>query len=60
MLDQIHEAVAASTATPHEKHVGVLLKTSALCREIGGTVGILCKSGTCVGDVLFSFLSLVC
>ena len=47
MLDQVHEAIAASTATPYDKHVDVLLKTSALCREIGGTIGILCKSGEC-------------
>ena len=45
MLDQVHDAIAASTATPHDKHVDVLLKTSALCREISGLVGILCKSG---------------
>jgi len=45
MMDQVHEAIANSTAVPHEKHVDVLLKTSALCREMSGIIAILCKSG---------------
>lgn len=60
MLDQVHEAIAASTTTPHEKHVDVLLKTSALCREIGGTVAILCKSGECVVRVCFELFVIYC
>ena len=45
MLDQAKEANAVSSASPYDKHVDVLLKTSALCREMAGIVTILCKSG---------------
>ncbi len=39
------DAIKASTASPYEKHVAVLINASALCRELGGTIAILCKSG---------------
>lgn len=45
LLDQLVEAVTASQQTPHEKHVDVLLKSSALCRQMAGNISILCKSG---------------
>jgi hypothetical protein len=44
-LDHLHEAVTASQSNPYEKHVDVLLKSSAICRQIAGIVCILCKSG---------------
>jgi hypothetical protein len=46
MLDQLKEAVAFSALNPHDKHVDVLLKSSAICREMGAVTAILCKSGT--------------
>ena len=47
LLDQLRHAIAQSLTSPFEKHVHVLLKASALLREMGGAIGILCKSGTC-------------
>jgi len=44
-MDQLKEAVALSAINPHDKHVDVLLRSSALCREMGGVTIILCKSG---------------
>eukprot|EP01038_Epipyxis_sp_PR26KG_P012151 gene12151-16271_t len=44
LMDQLAEAVSSSSSTPFDKHVSVLLRSSALCREIQGIVGILCKS----------------
>ncbi len=38
-------AIQNASQSPSDKHVHVLLKTSSLCREMGGTLGILCKSG---------------
>jgi hypothetical protein len=45
LLDQLHEAVINNQNTPYEKHVDVLLKSSAICRQMAGIVCILCKSG---------------
>lgn len=45
LLDQLEEAVRHSQDTPHEKHVDILLRSSAICRQIGGITSILCKSG---------------
>lgn len=45
MLDQLKDAVAQCATNPHDKHVDVLLRSSALCREIGAITNILCKSG---------------
>ncbi len=45
LMGQARDAVALNAHTPYEKHMDVLLKTSAMCRLMGGTVGILCKSG---------------
>jgi hypothetical protein len=45
LLDQLKEAISVSALNPYEKHVNVLLNSSALCREVGGIVCILCKSG---------------
>ena len=47
-MDQLKEAVAFSAINPHDKHVDVLLRSSALCREMGGVTIILCKSGECL------------
>jgi hypothetical protein len=47
MMVEVRQAIDDSVLSPYEKNVNVLLKTSALCREMGGTVGNLCKSGTC-------------
>ena len=44
-MEQLKEAVALSAMNPHDKHVDVLLRSSALCREMGGVTIILCKSG---------------
>lgn len=35
----------AAQASPHVKTPGVLIKSAKVCREVCGTVGILCKSG---------------
>lgn len=45
MLDEASSAILRAAASTGEKHVLVLYKTSALCRHMGGTVSILCKSG---------------
>jgi len=45
MLGEAKSAIERAAALTGEKHVLVLYKTSALCRSMGGTVGILCKSG---------------
>jgi hypothetical protein len=45
MLEEAKDAIKNAAALTGEKHVLVLYKTSALCRYMGGTVGILCKSG---------------
>ena len=45
LLDQLKEALSVSAQNPYEKHVNVLLNSSALCREVGGIICILCKSG---------------
>ena len=45
MMEQLKEAIAFSAMNPHDKHVDVLLRSSALCREMGGVTIILCKSG---------------
>ncbi len=45
MMDQLKDAIGASALNPHDKHVDVLLKSSAICREMGGPTIILCKSG---------------
>ena len=45
LMDQVKEAIAVSSINPHDKHVDVLLKASALCREITAVTSILCKSG---------------
>jgi hypothetical protein len=46
LLISLDKALIASLNNPTEKNVGVLLKSSSLCRYLGGSIGILCKSGT--------------
>ena len=45
LATDVTHAIHAGNVTTSEKHVHVLLKTSSLCRELGGVIGILCKSG---------------
>jgi hypothetical protein len=45
MLDQLKDAISISALNPHDKHVDVLLKSSAICREMASNTIILCKSG---------------
>jgi hypothetical protein len=45
MLDQLKDAISFSALNPHDKHVDVLLKSSAICREMASNTIILCKSG---------------
>jgi hypothetical protein len=62
LLTQVEESIQHSMDTPYEKHVDVLLRTSSLCRAMGGPVGILCKSGkdrTSMGVTLEHTRSLV-
>jgi hypothetical protein len=62
LLTQVEESIQHSMETPYEKHVDVLLRTSSLCRAMGGPVGILCKSGkdrTSMGVTLENTRSLV-
>jgi inositol polyphosphate-4-phosphatase len=44
-LEELISAVRFSAQTPSDKHCHVLLAISRLTREMGGSVGILCKSG---------------
>jgi hypothetical protein len=44
-MEEASVAVQVAAQTPSEKHVHLLLRTSAVCRDVGGTIGILCKSG---------------
>jgi hypothetical protein len=48
LMNEAATAIHNAALSPSEKHVHILLKTSALSRHLGGSVGILCKSGTCV------------
>lgn len=45
MFSDLQEAVTRAALTPHDKQIQVLLRMSDVCREIAGTIGILCKSG---------------
>lgn len=45
MFDEAKDAVKRQAESPYEKHVDVILKTSAFCRKLAGTTAILCKSG---------------
>lgn len=45
LLDQLEEVTVTLTDNPYEKHVDLLLKSSAICRQISGMACILCKSG---------------
>jgi inositol polyphosphate-4-phosphatase len=45
LLSDVEEALRIAEKSPGDKHVHVLMKFSALCREMGGVMGILCKSG---------------
>ena len=42
---ELSNAIATHVSSPFVKNVSVLLKSSAFCRRLCGTVGILCKSG---------------
>jgi hypothetical protein len=48
LMNEAATAIHNAALSPSEKHVHILLKTSALSRHLGGSVGILCKSGTCM------------
>lgn len=41
----LEKTLQNSFHNPTEKNVGVILKSSTLCRLLGGSIGILCKSG---------------
>ena len=45
LATDVTHAIHTGNVMTSEKHVHVLLKTSSLCRELGGVIGILCKSG---------------
>jgi hypothetical protein len=42
---ELKATLDAAQASPHVKTPGVLIRSAQICREISGTVGILCKSG---------------
>ena len=44
-LDEVTRAVEANRRAPKQKHVSILTTFAFLCRNLCGTVGILCKSG---------------
>lgn len=44
-------AVKNSIDDPSERHVDVLLKLSALCRKLGGTIGIVCSNGKDIAGI---------
>jgi hypothetical protein len=45
ILEELISAVRVAAQSPSDKHCHVLLAIGHLTREMGGTVGILCKSG---------------
>jgi hypothetical protein len=45
LMAALEKCLSSSTRNPTEKNVGVLLNSSSLCRLVGGSLGILCKSG---------------
>ena len=44
-LNDVSQAVEANRNAPNRKHVTILTTFAFLCRNLCGTVGILCKSG---------------
>lgn len=44
-MDDLRKTLKASQSNSAEKNVGILLKSSAVCRMLSGSSGILCKSG---------------
>eukprot|EP01035_Chromulina_nebulosa_P020470 gene20470-26560_t len=45
LFEETCSALSNAAKSPYEKHVDIFMKSSALCRKIGGVIGILCKSG---------------
>jgi hypothetical protein len=45
LFKDVQYAVRRSSEAPGVKHVSVLTSVSTFCRKLGGTIGILCKSG---------------
>ncbi len=45
LFKDLEHAVRRCSANPGEKHVSVLTTVASFCRKLGGTFGILCKSG---------------
>ena len=42
---ELKHSLDIASASPHVKTPGVLIRSAKICRDISGTVGILCKSG---------------
>ena len=45
LFKDLENSVQRCAASPGDKHVSVLTSVSTFCRKVGGTIGILCKSG---------------
>lgn len=45
LRDLLQESISIAATNPYEKHVDILMRSSALARQIGGIACILCKSG---------------
>jgi hypothetical protein len=45
LFKEVQDAIRENKRQIHINHIHVLLKTSSLCRLLGGTIGLLCKSG---------------
>lgn len=45
LFKEVQDAIRENRRHIHQNHIHVLLKTSSLCRLLGGTIGLLCKSG---------------
>jgi len=45
LFKDLEHAIQRCSSNPGEKHVSVLTSVASFCRRIGGTIGILCKSG---------------
>ena len=45
LFNNLETAVAVSAEAPDVKNINILTASASFCRKLGGTIGILCKSG---------------
>jgi len=44
-MQDVEHCVNKAATSPYEKHADILIKISSLCSDMGGVIGLLCKSG---------------